>query len=222
MTSPCSWWASVPWKNCRPAGEEGCLGVCCCVRQSPRDYHTRGELCRSTKKMSSWDEKMTHDEERLTEWKKKTKKSMTIDENKFRWQDLISGTASPCPVLSDRLQLHPHLKALLKPGVKDESADYAWFFDDESVIWNETLMVVVTILTKLMMAKMWIMMMTIEGEGDEDDHWGWGGWWLRKPAGRTLLPGGNCHGALGSPQAHVVFLVLHIFEAVKMCWTLPS
>jgi len=56
---------------------------------------------------------------------------------------LISGTASPCPVFSDRLQLHSHLKALLKP------------------------------------------------------------------AGRALLPSGNCHRALGSSQAHIVLLVLH-------------
>ena len=76
MTSP---WASVPWKNCRPAGEEGCLGVCCCVRQSPRGCHTQEELCTSTKKMSSWDEKMTHDEERLTESKKDKK-------NDNRWK----------------------------------------------------------------------------------------------------------------------------------------
>ena len=48
--------------------------------------------------------------------------------------DLISGTASPCPVLPDRLQLHSHLKALLKPAVEDESVDHAQFFDDESVI----------------------------------------------------------------------------------------
>ena len=39
----------------------------------------------------------------------------------------------------------------------------------------------------------------------------------RIPARRTLLPGGNCHGALGSSQAHVVLLVLRIVEAVKMC-----
>ena len=97
---------------------------------------------------------------------KKTKK-MTIDENNFRWQDLISGTASPCPVFSDRLQLHSHLKALLKPAVKDESIHYARFFHDESVIQNEALMLIVTILTKLMMAKIRIMMMTIGGEGDE-------------------------------------------------------
>ena len=95
---------------------------------------------------------------------------MTIDENNFRWQDLISGTASPCPVLPDRLQLHSHLKALLKPAVEDESVDYARLFHDESVIWNEAYMVIVTILRKLMMTKMRIMMMTIGGEGDEEPN----------------------------------------------------
>ena len=84
--------------------------------------------------------------------------------------DLISGTASPCPVLSDRLQLHSHLKALLKPAVEDESVDYARFFHDESVIQNEALMVIVTILTKLMMAKLRIIMMAIAGEGDEEPN----------------------------------------------------
>ena len=84
--------------------------------------------------------------------------------------DLISGTASPCPVLPDRLQLHSHLKALLKPAVEDESVDHAQFFHDESVIWNEAYMVIVTILTKLMMTKMRITMMTIGGEGDEEPN----------------------------------------------------
>ena len=38
---------------------------------------------------------------------------------------LVGAATSSSPVFSDRLQLHSHLKALLKPAVKDESVDYA-------------------------------------------------------------------------------------------------
>ena len=54
--------------------------------------------------------------------------------------------------------------------MEDESVDYARFFHHELVVWNEAYVVIVTILTKFMMAKMRITMMTIGGEGDEEPN----------------------------------------------------